>query len=136
MDKDNNNGIIQTIGKEPFEWLVGNFNKETRLKDIPEEILDCLCSVQVTLRDYAADRNTIIAIALITFAYKIAGKIQQPRFGSNDILLLKVLAKNERSRRNGESISNNSMWKEPLFELITCEVGDRIRATKFMTTSM
>ncbi|MBW1888269.1 MAG: hypothetical protein JRI52_07970, partial [Deltaproteobacteria bacterium] len=103
---------------------------------IPDKILECVSSVNITLRDYAGDRNTITSIALLTFAYKIGGKIQHPKYGSNDILLLKILAKNEISRRNGRRLSNNRLWDAPLFELITGEVGERIRATKFMTNPM
>jgi hypothetical protein len=46
---------------------------------------------------------------------------------------LKVLARSELSRRNGKRLSNNRLWNAPLYELITGEVGDRIRETKFMT---
>jgi len=117
-------------------WLSKEFNEETRLKDVPDEILECVSSVDITLRNYAGDRNAITSIALLTFAYKIGGKVQHPKYGSNDILLLKILAKNERSRRDGKKLSNNKLWDAPLFELITGEVGERIRATKFMTNPM
>jgi hypothetical protein len=89
--------------------------------------------VDITIRDYARDRNAIVSIALITFAYKMAEKVQHPKYGSNDILLLKVLAENERSRREGRKLSENKLWDAPLYELITGEVGERIRATRFMT---
>ncbi|MFH1349301.1 MAG: hypothetical protein ABII26_00025 [Pseudomonadota bacterium] len=127
------NQIIEIMGREIFAWLSQAFQKETRLRDIPDEILDSIRSVDVTIRDYSRDRNAIIAIALITFAYKMANKVQQPRYGSNDILLLKVLAKNEIMRRKGGKLSDHSRWESPLYELITGEVGDKIRATKFMT---
>ena len=76
-----------------------------------------------------------MSIALITFAYKMADKdkVQHPKYGSNDILLLKVLAKNEVSRRKGEKLSENKLWDAPLCELITGEVGEKIRASRFMT---
>ena len=60
--------------------------------DILEEILDRVRSVDITLRDYTRDRNAITSIALITFAYKMAGKVQHPKYGSNDMLLVKVLS--------------------------------------------
>ena len=116
--------------------LANEFNEETRLKDVPQPILDRASSVDITIRDYGADQNAITSIALITFAYKMAGKVQQPKYGSNDILLLKVLAKNEKFRREGEKLSDNELWDSPLYELITDEVGDRIRATKFMTNPL
>ena len=74
MNQRESNGIVDFIGKDIFEWLSTEFNKDTRLKDIPEEILDRVRSVDITLRDYARDRSAITSIALITFAYKIAGK--------------------------------------------------------------
>jgi hypothetical protein len=63
----------------------------------------------------------------------MAGKAQHPKYGSNDILLLKILAKNEKSRRDGKRLSENRLWDAPLFELITGEVGEKIRGTSFMT---
>ena len=136
MSENTKNGIVETIGKDHFEWLVSKFNKETRLRDVPEAVLDRVRSVEITIRDYGADQNAITAIALITFAYKMAGKVQQAKYGSNDILLLKVLAKNEKVRREGKALSENSLWNAPLYELITDQVGDRIRATKFMTNPL
>lgn len=133
MSQDHQNGIVEMVGQKNFEWLATEFNKDTRLKDIPDEILNLICSVDITVRNYSAHPNAITTIALITFAYRIAGKIQEPRYGSNDILLLKVLSKNEQSRREGGSLPDNRMWQVPLYELITGEVGERIRATKFMT---
>lgn len=136
MNQEPGKGIVEIIGRDSFMWLSKEFNEETRLKDIPDEILECVSSVDITLRDYAGDRNAITSIALITFAYKIGGKVQRPKYGSNDILLLKILTKNEISRRNGKKLSNNQLWDAPLFELITGEVGEKIRATKFMTNPM
>ena len=133
MNQKKSQGIVEIIGRDIFKWLTDEFNEETRLKDVPEAILDRVRSVDITIRDYAGDRNAITSIALITFAYKMADKIQNPKYGSNDILLLKVLAKNERLRREGRTISSHRMWDAPLFELITAEVGERIRATRFMT---
>jgi len=136
MNQERDKGIVEIIGRDSFMWLAKKFNEETRLKDIPDEILECVSSVNITIRDYANDRNAITSIAFLTFAYKIGGKVQHPKYGSNDILLLKILAKNERSRRDGKKLSNNQLWDAPLFELITGEVGERIRATKFMTNPM
>ena len=113
MNGDPKNWIVQIMGRDCFEWLSGAFNKETRLKDIPYEILEAIGSVDITIRDYAADRNAVISIALITFAYRMVDKVQHPKNGSNDILLLKVLAKNEESRRRGKKLSNNKFWDAP-----------------------
>lgn len=65
-----------------------SFSPGTGLKDLPEEILDRASSVDITIRDYSRDRNAVTAIALIIFAYQLAGKNQEPRYGSNDLLLL------------------------------------------------
>ena len=133
MNNESKNGIVEIIGGDCFEWLSQEFDRETRLKDIPDEILNPISSVDITIRDYTRDRNAIVSIALITFAYKMAEKVQHPKYGSNDILFLKVLAENERSRREGRKLSENKLWDAPLYELITGEVGERIRATRFMT---
>ena len=133
MTHESNNEIVEIIGPDCFEWLSREFDRETRLKDIPDEILALISSVDITIRDYAKDRSAIVSIALITFAYKMANKVQHPKYGSNDILLLKILAKNEVSRREGEKISENELWNAPLHELITGEVGEKIRASRFMT---
>ncbi len=136
MNQDASNEIVEMIGKENFAWLSKAFSEETRLSDIPKEMLKRIGSVDITIRDYSRDRNSISSIALITFAYRMGGKTQHPKYGSNDILLLKVLAKNELKRREGEPISDHELWAAPLYELITGEVGERIRATKFMTNPM
>jgi len=133
MTQESKNEIVEIIGPECFGWLSREFDRETRLKDIPDEILALISSVDITIRDYAKDRGAIVSIALITFAYKMADKVQHPKYGSNDILLLKILAKNEVSRREGEKPSENELWDAPLHELITGEVGERIRASRFMT---
>jgi len=133
MNQTKSHGIVDIIGQDLFKWLSNEFNEETRLKDVPEAILDRVRSVDITIRDYAGNRNAITSIALITFAYKMADKVQNPKYGSNDMLLLKVLAKNERLRREGNPVSPHRLWDAPLYELITREVGEKIRATKFMT---
>ena len=101
MNQKDSHGIVNIIGMDIFKWLTSEFNKETRLKDVPELILDRVCAVDITIRDYTRDRNAITSIALITFAYKMTGKSQHPKYGSNDMLLLKVLAKNERRKITG-----------------------------------
>lgn len=136
MNHSPNNWIVDIIGEKYFEWLCKEFDRETRLKDLPDEMLDYTVSVDITIRDYAKDRNAITSIALITFAYKMADKVQHPRYGSNDILLLKVLSENEKARRAGKVLSSNKLWDAPLFELITGEVGERIRETTFMTNPL
>lgn len=133
MNNESRNEIVQIIGENCFEWLSEEFDKKTRLKDVPDEILDLTSTVDITIRDYARDRNAIVSIALITFAYKLADKVQHPKYGSNDICLLKVLTKSEVSRREGKKRSENKLWDAPLYELITGEVGENIRASRFMT---
>jgi hypothetical protein len=133
MNNEAKNEIVEIIGGDCFEWLSREFHMKTQLKDIPDEILALISSVDITIRDYAKDRNAIVSIALITFAYKMADKVQHPKYGSNDICLLKVLAKNEVSRRKGKKLSENKLWDAPLYELITGEVGEKIRASRLMT---
>src|SRR5512136_3452729 len=116
--------IVTMIGKENLQWLATEFCRETRLKDLPEEILERASSVDITLRDYSRDRNAVTAIALITFAYQIGGKRQEPRYGSNDLLLLKVLAVKEKRRRTENKPYDHQALNMPLFELITGEVGE------------
>lgn len=125
--------IVESIGRDHFNWLAKTFDKKTRLSDIPDKILNRVSRVNIATRDYANDRNATTAIALITFAYHMAGKHQLPQHGSKDIILLKVLAKQEHSRREGGNISDHEMWNAPLFELITGEVGEKIRATRLIT---
>ena len=125
--------IHDIIGKENFEWLARRFDTKTRLEDIPQEILERISVVDIAAKDFSTDRNAITAIALITFAYGIAGKVQHPKYASHDILLVKVLAKKERERRDGLSRSDHDAWELPLFELITGEVGESIRKTKIIT---
>jgi len=126
-------GIVEMIGKENFEWLSREFDKRTTLMDVPETILERVGSVDITIRDYGGDRNAVTSIAMITFAYKMAGRVQEPKYGSNDMILLKVLARKEISRRKGGVQLQNKMWKAPLYRIITGEVGESIRATKLMT---
>ena len=128
------NPIIEAIGKDSFEWLLREFSRETTLKDVPHEVLDRIGSVDITVRNYASNRDAITSIAVITFAYKLANNTQKAQFGAKDILLLKVLAKNEKLRREGKGRSYNRIWDAPLFELITGEVGERIRGMRTMNS--
>ena len=128
--------VIAMIGKENLQWLATEFCRETKLGDLPEEILDRASSVDITLRDYSRDRNAVTAIALITFAYQLGGKRQEPRYGSNDLLLLKVLANREKSRRAENKPYDPPGLDLPLFELFTGEVGEAIRASKFITNPL
>ena len=125
--------IVELIGAESFAWLSGSFSKATTLEDVPGEILDRVSRVNAVQRDFASNPAAVTAIALVTFAYSLAGKPQEARYGSNDLLLVKVLTRAEMARRNGERTLDNPFWRIPLHELITGEVGDRIRATRFMT---
>jgi len=127
-------GIVTMIGNEILQWLVSAFCRETRLKDLPKDILERASSVDITLRDYSRDRNAVTAIAVITFAYQLGGKRQEPRYGSNDLLLLKILAQKEKRRRAENIPHDHPGWELPLFELFTGEVGEAIRATKFITS--
>ncbi|MBW1731206.1 MAG: hypothetical protein JRH08_14335 [Deltaproteobacteria bacterium] len=120
--------VVQLIGEEAFRWLAQEFHKKVTLADVPDDILERVASVDVTLRDYSSDRNALTCIALITFAYKLAGKPQQPHFGAKDMMLAKVLAKNELARRKGKRPLTNPYWKHPLYWLIAGEVGERIRS--------
>jgi hypothetical protein len=49
------------------------------------------------------------------------------------MMLVKVLARNELARRRGERELRNRYWSAPLYELVTGEVGERIRSARFMT---
>ena len=118
---------------DAFDWLSRRFSLETTLRDVPEEILDRVARVNVSRRDFAADPDAVTAIALLTFAYTLAGKTQEARHGTNDMRLVKVLARNELARRKGERAFRNPYWSAPLCELVTGEVGERIRSARFMT---
>ncbi|HDM09176.1 MAG: hypothetical protein JRI39_01730 [Deltaproteobacteria bacterium] len=119
--------IVQIIGEDIFRWLVHQFDKGTALKDVPDEILERMASVGLPQGVYGSDHNSLTCIALLTFAYKLAGKEQSPKFAEKDMVLLKVLAKNELARRKGKKRLANPYWDHPLYELIVGEVGDRIR---------
>jgi hypothetical protein len=128
--------IVEIIGEDNFQWLTERFNWETTLEDLPREILERVASVDITIRNFLRDRNAVTAIALITFAYKMAGKAQRAQFGAKDITLLKVLAGNEKARRGGAEYSRHPMWGAPLFELITGEVGERIRSMGMLNSPL
>jgi hypothetical protein len=128
--------IVAMIGKGNLHWLATAFCRETRLKDLPEEILERACALDITLRDYSRDQNAVTAIALITFAYQVGGKRQEPQYGSNDLLLLKVLAKKEKHRRADNKPYDHPGLDLPLFELFTGEVGEAIRSTKLITNPL
>ena len=125
--------VIKTIGESNLSWLTREFDKNARLKEIPDAILDRISAVDITLRDYSWDQNGMTSIALLTFAYKMGGRQQRPQDGPKDILLIKVLAKNEKSRRGGNTLPNNALWDAPLYELITGEVGKKIREMSILT---
>ena len=131
---NHNEQIVEVIGKGTFKWISTEFNKTTTLKDFPGEILDRIASVDITIRDYAGDKNAVTSIAIITFAYKMADKAQIASFGVKDILLLKVLAKNERLRRAEKKRTQHKMLDVPFFKLITGPVGERIRVMRMMNS--
>jgi hypothetical protein len=124
------NEIVALIGPEDFRWLAEAFDKNTVIKDVPQTILDRVAAVDVTLRDYSKDPNGLTAIALITFAYRMADKSQAPHLGGKDILMVKVLAANELRRRGGDEsgLTLSNLWDRPFYELVTGEVGERIRS--------
>lgn len=126
--------ILEAVGREALQWLSGEFNRNSTLKEIPDEILDRIASVDIRIRDYSSDRNSITSIALLTFAYRMANKVQEARSGPNDMLLLKVLAKAEKLRRQGKGHPQYEPWDLPLCDLVTGEIGDRIRAVKTMNS--
>ncbi len=136
MNDTENNPIVESIGHEAFSWLSGGFARETTLRDVPVEILERVGRVDVTRRDFASDPDAITGIALLTFAYTLAGKRQEARHGSNDLMLVKVLSRNELARRRGARPLRNPYWSAPLYELITGDVGNRIRKTRFMTNPL
>ena len=124
--------IVEAIGRDIFDWLSTEFSHDTTMKDFPDEILRRVVSVDIATRDYSLHPGALTAIAVITFAYKLAGRRQMAAFGGKDILLLKVLAEREQERREGRERDAGSFWNLPVVELITGQVGDRIRAMRSM----
>ena len=124
------NPIIEAIGEKEFQWLAHTFGPKTTLQDVPGDILERVASVDISVRDYAGDVNSLTAIALITFAYEMAGRTQTPQSGPKDIRLVKSLAKGELSKRQGRSAFGNPLWEAPLVQLIMGTVGERIRAMR------
>jgi hypothetical protein len=120
--------VVQIIGEEYFSWLTQEFNRETTLADLPRVILDRVASVDMGQGTNEEDSNTVTAIALITFAYGMANRVQKPHLGPKDLLMLKVLAKMEKARRDGDPCNQPNPMNLPLFQLITGAVGDRLRA--------
>ena len=130
MNEARINDIVEIIGQGRFHWLAREFSRETRLRHLPDDLLDLLSSVDATLRDYGSDRAAVTSIALITFAYHMAGKAPHPAHGPNDMFLLKVLAKKEGERRQGKKLSDHERWDDPIYELIVGEVGERLRGAQ------
>ena len=133
MTEEPTHPIVEIIGAECFAWLSGDFSRKTPLFDVPEEILKRVSRVDALQRDFSSDPDAITAIALVTFAYALAEKQQEARCGTHDLLLLKVLARGEMARRGGERRLQNPFWSAPLYQLITGEVGERIRGSRTMT---
>ncbi len=127
MNEKNENPIVRAIGEDIFWWMAETFDQKTRLRDLPDELLERLNIVDLAVRNYEEDVNSITAIALITFAYKLVGAAQRPHDAMSNIALLKVLAKNEKAARLEERELKSRYWAMPLYELITGEVGERIR---------
>lgn len=133
MNDAQSNPIVDLVGAEAFAWLSRRFSRDTTLQDVPEDILERVSRMDATRRDLASDPDAVTGIALLTFAYTLAGKTQEARHGTNDLMLVKVLCRNELSRRQGARTLTNPYWKAPLYDLITGPVGEGIRATPLMT---
>lgn len=127
MNENREHSIVEILGEDVFLWMTKSFDRETRLQDVPEEILERLSAVDITVRNYEEDRNSITAIALITFSFLLAQKDQRATDAPTNIALLKVLAKNEKARRAGEKELKNAYWDLPLYDLVTGDVGGEIR---------
>ena len=125
------NTVVEIIGEDIFRWMLHRFDQTTTLKDIPGEILQRLASVKVPQGMYGSDQNSLTCIAVLTFAYKLKGKQQSPKFAEKDMLLVKVLARNELARRKGKKKFKNPYWDHPVYELIAGQIGDRIRLDPF-----
>lgn len=132
----NPEALVTAVGRENFLWLAKTFDRETRMGDLPDSILGRLCGVDLRLRDYANDPNSLTAITLITFAYQMAGRSQEPRYGPKDMLLVKALAQLEQRRRRSGAPPSGPSGSMPLYLLVTGEVGERIRRTKTMNSSV
>lgn len=119
--------VVKQVGREAFSWMARELGAGTTLSEIPKEILEKVAVVDIAQRDYGRDPAGLTAIALITFAYRAAGRPQDLRSGPKDILLLKVLAKEELRRRSSGQAPPHPLWSRPLAEILAGEVGDRIR---------
>ena len=128
--------IEDFIGRDLFLWISREFEADTGLREIPGEIIDRISFLDITARDYHRDLNAVTAIALITFAYKRAGRHQDVRVGPKDLLLMKVLAKLERSRRRSGEQTCLSHIDRSLCEIVTGEIGDRIRSMGTMNCAL
>ncbi len=124
--------IVSEIGPRAFEWMTTSFDTTATLADLPDELLERLASVDITIRDYQSDANSIAAIAMLTFAYRMAGRPQVPQDGPRDIALLKVLCKEELRRRITGADLSSPMWRLPLYELMAGEVGEKIRKARIL----
>jgi len=124
------------IGKDLFLWISREFNANTKLKEIPGEIIDRISLIDITSRDYQSDLNCVTAIALITFAYKRAGRYPDIHAGPKDLLLMKVLAKQERSRRRSPDQAGLYPAEQSFCEIFTGEIGSRIRSMGTMNCAV
>lgn len=124
--------VVDVIGQDHFRWLATQFDRRTRLEDAPEDMVRRLAAIPVGIRDYGRDPNAVTGIALLAFTYRMAGGVPEARFGTKELLLLKVLAKHELLRRAGTARSDHALWSCPLFELITGKVGEHVRAMRLI----
>ena len=126
--------VVRLIGEETFSWLCGTFDRRTTFCQLPGDLLDRLASLDPALRDYSQDRDAVTAIAMITFCYRMAGRRQPVRDAGKDLLLLKILALKEAAVREGAASPHRMMTRIPVCELITGEVGERIRKAPCMNS--
>lgn len=126
--------VVRLVGEETFSWLCGTFDRGTTFREVPGDILDRLAVLDPASREYRQDRNAVTAIAMITFCYRMAGREQPVREAGKDLLLLKVLAQKETAVREGAASPHRMMTRIPVCELITGEVGERIRKAPCMNS--
>ena len=128
--------VEDLIGRDLFLWISRVFNAQTTLNEIPDEIINRISSIDIASRAYQNDPKSLTAIAVITFAYKRAGRYQDMSVGPKDMLFMKVLAKKEKSRRKNAGPLSGHPFELPLCEIFAGEIGDRIRSVATMNCAV